>query len=392
MKDSSSPMRWLTGAVVAAVVGVGFLAYVQHVRHEERMATLHAQLRTCRARYEGYNLPAVPRHDDLEQALAALGGRWASLPRFGGSSGSSSKTNVSSMSTTVKHNIPRYIWQTVREAPKKLPTHTREMLGNNSGWHFALMDDTDVDVFMRTVFARTSLLWAYQNINPKLGAMKADIWRYAVLYAFGGVYVDADSCFKLTLDNYLRPDDGYVFSAEHNEYTHCYTPDFYLGQPRFNDKEFVDTLPFGPFKVAQYLLIFQPRHPVLAGALRNIVLVFKHLYLRHNILNTSVVVDWRNGIKGPINEDSPVVKRLLCATGPDFLTATLREVIWRHRNATDGRVLNNGTDRTLHLRSAGVEYDGIRAVFKAVSNNFARKGHWHTELEGGAALLHHYAT
>ena len=372
---------------VAVVAAFAFFAvvYVMHARHEERMAVLHAQLRTCRSRYEGYNLPAVPRHEDMEQALAALGGRWASVPRFG---------RGNATATTTTHGIPRYIWQTVREIPKKLPTHTKEMLGNNPGWHFALMDDAAVDVFMHTVFARTSLLWAYQNINPKLGAMKADIWRYAVLYAFGGVYVDADSCFKITLDKHLRPDDGYVFSAEHNEYTHCYTPDFYLGQPRFNNKAFVDTLPFGKFKVAQYLLIFQPRHPVLAGTLRNVVLIFKHLYLRHNILNTSVVVDWRNGVKGPINEDSPVVKRLLCATGPDFLTATLREVIWRHRNATDGRVLSNGTDRALRLRSAGVEYDGIRAVFKfkGASNNFARKGHWHAELEAGADLLQHYTT
>ena len=29
--------------------------------------------------------------------------------------------------------------------------------------------------------------------NPALGAAKADLWRYAVLYAVGGVYIDVDA-------------------------------------------------------------------------------------------------------------------------------------------------------------------------------------------------------
>jgi len=45
---------------------------------------------------------------------------------------------------------------------------------------------------MNTVFAGTSLLWAYHIINNRAGAAKADIWRYAVLWAYGGAYIDDD--------------------------------------------------------------------------------------------------------------------------------------------------------------------------------------------------------
>lgn len=30
---------------------------------------------------------------------------------------------------------------------------------------------------------------AYRSINPAFGAMKADFWRYCVLYMYGGVYL-----------------------------------------------------------------------------------------------------------------------------------------------------------------------------------------------------------
>ena len=56
---------------------------------------------------------------------------------------------------------------------------------------------------MQATFPQTSLLWAYHQIHPLCGAAKADIWRYAVLFVFGGVYIDDDSdlgeCLLLSL-------------------------------------------------------------------------------------------------------------------------------------------------------------------------------------------------
>ena len=56
---------------------------------------------------------------------------------------------------------------------------------------------------MNTTFRDTSILWAYNAINPLVGAARADIWRYCVLYTFGGLYLDDDSDIKVPLDNVI---------------------------------------------------------------------------------------------------------------------------------------------------------------------------------------------
>ena len=38
-------------------------------------------------------------------------------------------------------------------------------------------------------------------INPVMGSVKADIWRYCVLYTFGGLYLDDDSDIAVPLDD-----------------------------------------------------------------------------------------------------------------------------------------------------------------------------------------------
>lgn len=63
------------------------------------------------------------------------------------------------------------------------------------------MDDKDIDVFMKTYYANSSLLWAYELINDKARIAASDIWRYCALYAFGGIYLDDDAFLKEPLDS-----------------------------------------------------------------------------------------------------------------------------------------------------------------------------------------------
>jgi mannosyltransferase OCH1-like enzyme len=42
---------------------------------------------------------------------------------------------------------------------------------------------------MQLFYADTSILWAFNMIHPLAGAFASDIWRYAVLYKFGGFYI-----------------------------------------------------------------------------------------------------------------------------------------------------------------------------------------------------------
>ena len=52
--------------------------------------------------------------------------------------------------------------------------------------HF-LYDDADCEAFIRQNFD-SNVLYAYQTLIP--GAYKADLWRYCILYIYGGIYLD----------------------------------------------------------------------------------------------------------------------------------------------------------------------------------------------------------
>lgn len=98
-----------------------------------------------------------------------------------------------------KH-IPRRIWIAVKDRNDQLPGHLKSFFERNPKWKINVCDNICKDKFMSATYAGTSVLWAYNLINPLVGAAKADIWRYAVLYAFGGVYLDDDSDIRTPLD------------------------------------------------------------------------------------------------------------------------------------------------------------------------------------------------
>lgn len=108
--------------------------------------------------------------------------------------------------------IPRHLWLTFRDAPKR----NHNVTGNNvdalvqrqvaQNWTIHMCDDVCALTFMRTAFAGTSLLWAYESIHSRLGVARADIWRYAVLWYYGGVYIDDDAYIFRSFDEVNEPD------------------------------------------------------------------------------------------------------------------------------------------------------------------------------------------
>lgn len=103
----------------------------------------------------------------------------------------------------VEPHIPKTIWTTMKTFPQPLPHFLATFLKKNSDWKHQLVDDTAADSFMNEVFANTSILWAYKLINPELGAAKADIWRMAALWRYGGCYIDSDAWIQTPLSEVI---------------------------------------------------------------------------------------------------------------------------------------------------------------------------------------------
>jgi mannosyltransferase OCH1-like enzyme len=89
--------------------------------------------------------------------------------------------------------IPRNIFQTW--TTKNISSHFRSLIEtwieNNPNYAYFLFDDDNCKTFIQKHFD-IRVYNCYCRIVP--GAFKADLWRYCILYVYGGVYADIKSC------------------------------------------------------------------------------------------------------------------------------------------------------------------------------------------------------
>ena len=107
------------------------------------------------------------------------------------------------------YNIPPICHQTW--GTKKLSTGIRRIMNNNKllnlNMKFKLYDDVECHNYIRDNFS-SPIYRAYMKINPKYGAVKADFFRYCILYNEGGIYLDIKSGFTCKIfGNIITPED-----------------------------------------------------------------------------------------------------------------------------------------------------------------------------------------
>ena len=111
--------------------------------------------------------------------------------------------------------IPKIIyqtWKTTELHPNCIIIRDR-IQQLNPNYKMVLYNDSDMDVFIRSNF-NTMIYNCYLQL--KVGATKADFWRYCILYLIGGVYLDIDSEITQSLDNLIYDDDSCIITREGN--------------------------------------------------------------------------------------------------------------------------------------------------------------------------------
>lgn len=92
--------------------------------------------------------------------------------------------------------IPRIIWMTMsdRLIHGEMGAFQYRLLAEyykkNEEYEFIISGDSVSDEFMKSPEVKKE--WQQAYTKARNGAEKADIWRYAVMYLYGGVYMDAD--------------------------------------------------------------------------------------------------------------------------------------------------------------------------------------------------------
>jgi len=99
--------------------------------------------------------------------------------------------------------IPRNIFQTQRslqyiESNEKLRDATNSW--KVDGFNYAFYSDDQCSDFMRLYFPE--IFPIYDKLQ--LPVMKADLWRYCVVYKYGGIYADSDTILKADPNIFIR--------------------------------------------------------------------------------------------------------------------------------------------------------------------------------------------
>jgi hypothetical protein len=144
-----------------------------------------------------------------------------------------------------------------------------------SHYRFLYYDDEQMETSMEAldpVLTRAGLpgtLRAFRTLQP--GAFKADLWRYAILYACGGIYLDGKMRLAQDWDAFLRKEQAqgsYKFEDGGAHLVSC-VDRWVTRLDRFQNVS----------GVWQGLLVSTPRHPDLLRVLKHVVdNVEKRLY------------------------------------------------------------------------------------------------------------------
>ena len=217
--------------------------------------------------------------------------------------------------------IPRHLWIAVRNSSDPLNYQMPALFERNSNWEVHVCSNEMKDEFMNKVFAGTSLLWAYNIISPAAGAAKADLWRYAVLWTYGGAYIDDDSDMHSPLDKVIEPQDTLIVSYERNGFNgnRCYIPRYHLSDFSTYRNATLRTKNIFYGRILLNWAIFSaPRHPIIEAVMINAVEIIKHEYHRDSVMRSlNAAFRW---------------EAIMCATGPSLLTATAREIVLNDNN------------------------------------------------------------
>ena len=104
--------------------------------------------------------------------------------------------------------VPKIIWQTHEYEYDELPDHLQQVILTwiylNKDWVHKYVSAKEREEFISNEYPEVYHI--YKQVD-NIG--KADIWRYAVIHKYGGVYADMDSVCISSLDDNLSqiPDD-----------------------------------------------------------------------------------------------------------------------------------------------------------------------------------------
>lgn len=262
--------------------------------------------------------------------------------------------------------FPQKIWQTWKIDPMRygiresVTAHT--WLEKNPYMRYEVLTDANEmtwieEHFGKTGFNRPDIVNFYRQIN--LPIIKADLLRYMIMYAEGGVYADIDV-------EAIRPFHRF-FPHSHDESEFDMIVGVEIDQPQFRDHP---VLGKKSQSFCQWTIISKPRQPVMLKLVENIMSWFKGVAKQQGVSVADVELDFDQVISG---------------TGPSAFTKALLEEM--NKTKKGGKKITWDTFHDLD-ESKVVS----RVLVLDVEAFCAGQGHSDSGNHGsrGALVKHHY--
>ena len=203
--------------------------YIEPIEIEDTIATFPLKLEKPQTVYNppsqnimSYKYNNIPTITDLDYSISHL------------------KENITIES---KREIPYNIFQTwhTLDLPFYMHKNVELLKSTNTEFNYYIYDDVMCREFIKSYYDNDTL-FAFDSLIP--GAYKADLWRYCVLYVYGGIYLDIK--YKCVLEFKLSR----LLNKEH------YVKDYYDG-------------------IYQALLVCLPKNEILMKCIHQIIINVK---------------------------------------------------------------------------------------------------------------------
>jgi inositol phosphorylceramide mannosyltransferase catalytic subunit len=197
-----------------------------------------------------------------------------------------------------KFAIPRKIHQIYfgDDLSDRLRANVQELKHLNPDWDHVLFDGPAGEDYIRANYG-SGVLDAYNRLDPRYYAARADLLRYLIVYQEGGVYLDIKSRFEGPIDRFIRGDEGYVLAQWRNG-----PGEVHEGFGIHRDLAYV---PGGEFQ--NFHVIAAPKHPFLAAVIETVLRNITAYAPWHAVGRTGVV-----RVTGPIAYTQAIFPLLGC--------------------------------------------------------------------------------
>ncbi|EXJ95560.1 hypothetical protein A1O1_00682 [Capronia coronata CBS 617.96] len=192
--------------------------------------------------------------------------------------------------------FPRIVWQTASEQGREQYADKAETWKKVQGFQYNFLNDDEATEFVHDSFAsRQAIVNFWDELSVPV--IKADLLRYLIMLAAGGVYSDIDTSMLVHPDRWIPIDLGAstvnaIVGIEYDDHTY----------PMF----------VRPIGLCQWTLMSKPGHPIFELAVQRVIGTLQYIARRKRVTLAELTLD---------------KMEVLEATGPGMITDVVMHVL-----------------------------------------------------------------